>query len=236
MVESLQQGREKKKKNRSRGGRRGEGGAGEGKREAARTHHHLHRCQPNFFSSSFFFKGNFPPTSISFFKEVARPADTPQRPHPRACPLPEVYFSSSFFLPPPLRKRKEEKREIPAELRHAPALCEGARRPGSPAVLTPDFAGAGLLAPRHAGRMGRRGGAGARRGERAREGAANLFRKKESKWRFCGCAKFINSALTSRPPRLPGGERWARLGTPPRRAALRGRPRPLPAPALPRAP
>ncbi|XP_063273974.1 putative uncharacterized protein FLJ45840 [Prinia subflava] len=79
--------------------------------------------------------------------------------------------------------------------------------------------------------MGRRGGAGARRGERAREGAANLFRKKESKWRFCGCAKFINSALTSPPPRLPGGERWARLGTPPRRA-----PRAPPPPARPRAP
>ncbi|XP_066181096.1 uncharacterized protein [Sylvia atricapilla] len=78
--------------------------------------------------------------------------------------------------------------------------------------------------------MGRRGGAGARRGERAREGAANLFRKKESKWRFCGCAKFINSALTSPPPRLPGGERWARLGTPPRRA-----PRAPPPPARPRA-
>lgn len=59
----------------------------------------------------------------------------------------------------------------------------------------------------------------------------NLFRKKRNQNGVSvGCAKFINSALSSPPPRLPGGERWARLGTPPRRA-----PRAPPPPARPRA-
>lgn len=122
MVESLQQGRgrekkRKRKKNRSRGGRRGEGGAGEGKREAARTHHHLHRCQPNFFPPPFFFFfarklfPSFPPTSVSLFSPLSRPTDnTPRPPHPPHPKAPGKFVFFFYFHPPVW---KEPSRGVP---------------------------------------------------------------------------------------------------------------------------
>lgn len=221
LVESLQQGRGKKSQEPRREERRGEGGAGEGKREAARTHHHLHRWQPNFFPPLFFKRKLFLPPRQALPIRTTASCSLPNPPH-----APRRRGGGGGK-----RKKKKRKKSWFSSsplLLSSRLLAAGEQRAGSAALRAARGTyGALCWGWAACAATCRRDG---RRGQRARRGATNLFRKKESKWRFWGCAKFINSALTSRPPRLPAGERWARFGTPPRRAA-----RPPPPPARPRA-
>lgn len=161
MVESLQQGRGKKSQEPRREERRGEGGAGEGKREAARTHHHLHRWQPNFFPPLFFKRKLFLPPRQALPIRTTASCSLPNPPH-----APRRRRGGVGGGRKKKKKKKERKVGFPPLLSCSPLVSSppgssgrGAPRCARPAVLTAHFAGAGLLAPRHAAGMGAGGSA-----------------------------------------------------------------------------
>lgn len=156
--------------------RRGEGGAGEGKREAARTHHHLHRCQPNFFpplSFFFFLKETFS-CSHKHCSCLKNSRDRPTRCSPAPAPAREGIFPSP---PPPAlpKKKKERERSLWSSVRLLPFVREGGKERGSAAAVAPRYLrrtllGLGCLRRDMPGGWAAGGGARGRTGEEQRGG------------------------------------------------------------------